>query len=69
MHDHTQEEIDRIFKEIDALSREDMARLHRFAPAGHIYFNSSLPFHKHFEERFKSLGGMTPEISKQIGWD
>ena len=45
-----------------------MARLYRFAPSGHLYFDSSLPYNKIFMERFSELGGMSPEISKQIGW-
>jgi len=54
---------------IDNMGHVGMARLWRFAESGHTYFRSDLPLFKHFEERFKSLGGMTPEISKRIGWD
>jgi len=53
---------------INKLSQIEMARLMRFAPVGHIYFDSSKPFYKIFSERFKELGGMTPAISKNIGW-
>jgi len=56
------------FAKIDAMGHEEMARLYRFAPAGHPYFNMELPYWDRFMERFKSLGGMTPEISKRIGW-
>ena len=59
--DHT------IVEEIKKLTHYEMARLWRFAKAGHIYFDSTLPYYKIFEERFKQLGGMTPGISKQLG--
>ena len=58
-------------KQIDAInnmSQLEMARLWRFAPSGHPWFDSSKPFFKHFEERFQKLGGFTPEISKRLGW-
>lgn len=54
---------------IDKLSREEMARLWRFAPSGHVYFISDTEVHDHFAERFKELGGFSPSISKKIGWD
>ena len=54
--------------QIDAMSHEDMARLQRFAPSGHPFFRSDLPLYRQFLARFESLGGMTPAISKRIGW-
>lgn len=54
---------------IDAMSREEMCRLYRFAPAGHPYFESQSPLWEHFEKRFKALGGFSPAISKAIGWE
>lgn len=57
-----------IIEEINNMSHEEMARLWRFAPSGSIYFDRTKPFYKIFEKRFKELGGMTPEISKKIGW-
>ena len=59
---------DPIIEDINKLSQKEMARLVRFAPLGHIYFDSSKPYHAVFKERFKNLGGFTPEISKKIGW-
>ncbi len=55
-------------RKIYSMSQFEMANLWRFAPAGHPWFNSTLPYFKHFNRRFKRLGGMTSEISKQIGW-
>ena len=52
---------------INKMSRSEMARLWRQAPSGHIYFNTSLPYFKIFEKRFKKLGGFSPKISKKIG--
>lgn len=59
-----QEEIEKI----NNMSHTEMAKLCRFAPSGHPYFDSSLPFYEVFNERFLSLGGMTVGISKSIGW-
>lgn len=59
-----QTEIDEHIKKIKNMSQEEMARLWRFSPSGHIYFDSTLPFYKHFKKRFQ---GFTPEISKRIG--
>ena len=53
-------------KDIDAMSQEQMARLWRFAPAGHPYFVTGTEAQKHFEARFK---GFTPELSKKVGWE
>lgn len=54
---------------IDRLSQEDCARLQRNARLGHPVFRSDLPLYAYFKEHFDKLGGMTPEISKRIGWD
>lgn len=45
----------------------EMAKLWRFAKMGHPLFRP--PQFEQFRERFESLGGMTPELSKQIGWE
>ena len=50
------------------MSRSEMARLRRFAPAGHPVFDLTLPLWEVFEKRFKELGGMSPEISKALDW-
>lgn len=50
---------------IDAMSREEMARLWRFAPAGDPLFQAEVG--KYFEQRFKKLGGFSPQISKSLG--
>lgn len=63
------EEIEAEKKKIDNMSREDMCRLWRFAPSGHPYFINDTELQKHFDERFKELGGFSPSISKKIGWE
>ncbi|KKM23964.1 hypothetical protein LCGC14_1609960 [marine sediment metagenome] len=63
-----EKEIEEHKKKIDEMSQTDMARLWRFAPSGHLYFKSDLPLSKQFHNRFKELGGITPKISKAIGW-
>lgn len=54
---------------INNMPHKEMARLQRFAPAGHPVFNTKLPLWEIFDKRFKKLGGMTPQISKEIGWE
>ncbi len=51
---------------IDAMSRIQMARIWRFAKTGDPLLQP--PNGDYFAKRFKSLGGFSPEISKQIGW-
>ena len=64
----TEQEITKHKSDIDNMTQLEMARLWRFAPAGHIYFRSDLPLYEYFKKRFDDLGGMTPGISKAIGW-
>lgn len=59
--------MEKVEKEINALSHEEMARLYRFAPTGHKYFDISGSYWLLFEKRFRSFGGMTIEMSKRIG--
>jgi hypothetical protein len=54
---------------IYGLTHIGMAHKWRFAPAGDPWFDTTKPYFKHFERRFKRLGGMTTAISKSIGWD
>ena len=51
---------------IDNMSHIEMAQKWRFAPAGNrmLMGDTGDYFHKVFKEK----GGMTPEISKIIGW-
>jgi len=53
-------------KMIDGMSRYQMAYLVRFSPAGDPFMCGDLG--DYFMARFKELGGMTSEISKQLGW-
>jgi len=53
---------------INKMSQIEMARLWRFAPPEHRYFDRTKPFFKAFNERFKELGGFTPKISRLMGW-
>lgn len=53
---------------INSMTQADMARLQRFAPAGHRFFVSGSVLLEAFNVRFAALGGMTPGISKNIGW-
>jgi len=65
----TEKQINEWKKKIDSMSREEMARLWRFAPVGHPVFDGTLPLYDYFKKRFNELGGMNAEISKKIGWN
>lgn len=63
------EEIEKHKQLIDKMSVLEMAALWRFAPSGHKYFRRDEPeIGEYFSRRFHELGGMTPAISKIIGW-
>lgn len=64
----TPEEIRDHKVKIDGMSQLEMARLQRFAPTGHPYFDTHLLLWQYFEESFKNKGGMTPAISKELRW-
>lgn len=64
----TPEQIAAHKKQIDEMTHFQMAKFRRYAPPGHIYFKHGSPLFLYFENRFQNLGGMTPEISKAIGW-
>ena len=66
--ENTMNERKRVIEEINSLSHLEMARLWRFAPSGHTFFDADLPYYKVFAARFTELGGMTPTVSKTIGW-
>lgn len=53
-------------KRIEGLSRYQMCWLHRFAEAGHPYFRIGSPLNDAFKARYDKLGGMCPEISRQL---
>ena len=63
-----QKEIDEWKNKIDNMDQAQMASAWRFSEAGNPMFRSDLPLYDYFQKRFKKLGGMTPEISKLIGW-
>ncbi len=52
---------------IDNMTREEMARHWRFASHGDAILSSKAHALR-FEARFRSLGGMSLDISKKIGW-
>jgi len=54
-------------EKINNLSQYEMAKLWRFAPSGHPWFDSSKPYFAIFDKRFKELGGFTSKISKDLG--
>jgi hypothetical protein len=57
------------YDEIDKMSRIEMASLIRFATPGHKYFRNDYPLNMYFMDKWYKIGGMSPEISKEIGWN
>lgn len=55
---------EKLKQRIDSMTREQMAGAWRYAPAGDPMFRDEAGVY--FEERFKELGGFSPEISKAI---
>jgi hypothetical protein len=60
------EDEEKIIEQIGQMTQTEMARLWRFAPSGHLFFDKSKPFFKIFKKRFDKLGGFISEISKEI---
>jgi hypothetical protein len=52
--------------QIDAMSLYEMAQVWRFAPLGDLRLRGEEG--AYFQTRFYEMGGMTPQISKLIGW-
>jgi hypothetical protein len=53
---------------IDGMNARECLELQRFAPSGHPVFRSDLPLYDYFRKHFDALGGITPELSKSVGW-
>lgn len=63
-----EKEIEVCRNNVSKMSHEEMCRIYRFARSGSPYFDSTKPFNAIFMARFNAFGGMTPEMSKKIGW-
>jgi len=58
-------------KQIDGLSQYAMCYAHRFhKPCQDPWFDTRHPeLVEYWQKRFREVGGMTPEISKHLGWE
>jgi len=63
----TDDERNELEKRIDAMSHRDMAVFWRFGKSEDPIIQDKELF-KQFRARFEELGGMTAELSKDIGW-
>jgi hypothetical protein len=52
--------------EVEKASREQLAKWYRFLPSGNTKEQQRVQ--DRVAERFKELGGMTPALSKKIGF-
>ena len=61
------EDLDRTLRnKIDDMTQFELCKLYRFAPSGH--WTNQGEIGTYFVQSFKLKGGMTPEISKKLGW-
>ena len=51
-------------QEVEKADKEQLARWYRFLPSGETAADQKIM--KRIAERFEKLGGMTPELSKEI---
>ena len=65
----TESEIQTWKTRIDAMDARECLELQRFTPSGHPVFRSDLPLYDYFQTHFAKLGGITPGLSKSVGWD
>ena len=66
---YTDEQIQEYKDQINVLTQLECCRLWRFATCGHPYFRTDVPeLFEYFKERMAKVGGMTPTMSKHLGW-
>jgi hypothetical protein len=53
---------------INSLTKEEMARIIRFGTHEDL-MQFTLDRHNYLLDKFERLGGWTPQLSKQIGWN
>lgn len=65
----TEIEVQKWKDKICKMTQYQMASLHRFSPSGHpVFDNRNNGLHEYFVKKFNEKGGMTTEISKEVGW-
>lgn len=65
----TPEEIEKALKYINNMTHYELARLWRFGSSDHLYLKTPELFEVVKNRLFNEYGGMTPTISKLVGWD
>ena len=60
--------IPKTIEEVEQMTRLELCRLWRFARAGEFWERGN-PISEAAKKRLDTLGGFSPEISKQIGWE
>ena len=56
-------------EEVNKADRYTLCKWHRFLRLPYIGSEDELTITNLIHERFIKVGGFTPEISKQLGWD
>lgn len=54
--------------DIDRMTHEDMARLDRYHSYSHPYYKPDSFAAVYFEDKYRELGGMTPHVSRKVGF-
>ena len=60
--------VPKTIEEVEQMTRLELCRLWRFAHVSEFWQRDN-PVANAAKERLDTLGGFSPEISKQIGWD
>jgi len=64
------EEVEHHMGVINEMTHRELVGLWRGASPGHPYFDDRFPYYERFSERlFTEFGGITPKVSKQVGWN
>ena len=57
-----------LISELGGMSHAELVRIWRFADSGSPYIAREAVFNT-LKDRIKSFGGITSDVSKEIGWD
>jgi hypothetical protein len=55
-------------EEVERADREQLCRWWRFLRSADVHSREEMMIQDRYQERYREVGGMTPAISKRIGW-
>jgi hypothetical protein len=63
------EEVQSAINDVNNMTHYELARLWRFGTSDHLYIKTPAIFDAVMNRLFEHFGGITPSISKQVGWE